>query len=199
MPRALPSSANTIKSWILEQFYRTQQQLAHLFHQSKSKIHFTFDLWTSPNHRAFLGVIAHWLDSNYKLQSTVIGMRRFHGRHTGENLAACFLEVLQPYSMTEKIGYFTLDNARNNDTALQHIRRYLNERDISFDPVQRRLHCFGHVINLVVKTFLWGSDAEVFEAQIAAYQDLQNEAEELEAWRQREPLGKLHNIINWIS
>lgn len=126
-------------------------------------------------------------------------MRRFRGRHTGENQAACFLEVVHPYRITEKIGYFTLDNASNNDTALQYIARHLKEQDISFDPVHRRLRCFGHVINLVVKTFLWGSDAEVFEAQIASYQDLQCEVEEVEAWRRKGPLGKLHNIINWIS
>jgi len=199
MPRALPSSANTIKSCILEQFHRSQQHLARLFRQSKSKIHFTFDLWSSPNYRAFLGVVAHWLDSNYKLQSTVIGMRRFHGRHTGENQAASFLKVVEPYSITEKIGYFTLDNASNNNTALQYIAKHLNELGIPFDPVQRRLPCFSHIINLVVKTFLWGSDAEVFEAQIATYQDSQHEAEELEAWRRRYPLGKLHNIVDWIS
>ena len=172
MPRTLPSSANTITSWILEQFHRSQQHLTRLFRQSKSKIHFTFDLSTSPNYSAFLGVVAHWLDSSYKLQSIVIGMQRFHGRHTGENQAACFLEVIQPDHITEKIGYSTLDNASNNDTALQHIAQHLKEQDISFNPVQRRLRCFGHVINLVVKTFLWGSDAEVFEAQIASYQDL---------------------------
>lgn len=107
--------------------------------------------------------------------------------------------MVQPYSITEKIGYFTLDNASNNDTALQHIARQLPQQDISLDSVHCRLRCFGHVINLVVKTFLWGSDAEVFEAQIGTYQDLQRETEELEAWPRRGPLGKLHNIINWIS
>jgi len=78
-------------------------------------------MWTSPNYRAFLGVVAHWLDSDYELQSTVIGMRRFYGRHTGDNLAACFLEIIDPYSIINKIGCFTLDKATNNDTALQHI------------------------------------------------------------------------------
>ena len=99
----------------------------------------------------------------------------------------------------DKIGYFTLDNAGNNDTALEHIGQHLKELDIIFDPIERRLRCFGHVINLVVKSFLWGSDAEVFEAQISTYQDLQHEIAELEAWRCKAPLGKLHNVITWIS
>ena len=199
MPRALPSSGKTIKSWILEQFHRAQQSLTRLFRQSRSKVHFTFDMWTSPNYKAFLRVVAHWLNFDYKLQSTVLGMRRFYGRHTGENLASCFLEIVEPYSIIDKIGYFTLDNASNNDTALQYIAEHLKEQDIPFDPIQRRLRSFGHVINLVVKSFLWGSDAEVFEAQISTFQDLEQEVAELEAWRRKGPLGKLHNIIIWIS
>ena len=61
------------------------------------------------------------------------------------------------------------------------------------------MRCFGHIINLVVKSFLWVSDAEVFEAQISTYHDLQQETAELEAWRRKGPLGKLHNVISWIS
>lgn len=70
---------------------------------------------------------------------------------------------------------------------------------MSFDLIKCSLRCFGHVINLVVKAFLWGSDAEVFEAQISTYQNLEHETAELEAWRQKGPLRKLHNIISWIS
>lgn len=199
MPRALPSSGNTIKNWIIDQFHHNQQALARSFTRSKSKIHFTFDIWTSPNYRACLGVVAHWLDSEYKLQSTVIGMRRFYGQHTGENQANCFFEIIKPYNIVDKIGYFTLDNASNNGTAMQHIVQRLQELDISFDPIERRLRCFGHVINLVVKAFLWGTDSEAFEAEILSHQELQREAEELETWRRKGPLGKLHNIIIWIS
>lgn len=166
---------------------------------SRSNIHFTFDLWTSPNHRAFLGVVAHWMDQGLRLHSTVLGLRRFRGRHTGENQAKHFWDIVKAYKITDKIGYFTLDNATNNDTALQHISQHLHDLGIDFNPVQRRLRCFGHVINLVVKAFLWGTNSVAFEAEINSHQEMQQEAEELEAWRRRGPLGKLHNIITWIS
>lgn len=54
----------------------------------------------------------------------------------------------------DKIGYFTLDNASNNGTTMQYIARKLQEYEIFFNPIERRLPCFGHVINLVVKAFL---------------------------------------------
>jgi len=110
-----------------------------------------------------------------------------------------FFNIIEPYNIIDKIGYFTLDNASNNGTAMQHIAQQLSEQGISFNPVERRLRCFGHVINLVVKAFLWETDAEAFQAEITNQQELQQEAEELATWRRKGPLGKLHNIIVWIS
>ena len=81
-------------------------------------------------------------------------MKRFRGRHTGENQARHFWVVVETYHLEEKIGYFTLDNASKNDTAMKCIQTYLQNCGISFDPVTRRLCCFGHVINLVVQAFL---------------------------------------------
>lgn len=153
----------------MDQFYRSQQDFARSFTRVKSKIHFTFDMWTAPNHHAFLGAVAYWLDADYKLQSTVIGMRRLYGQHTGENQANCFFEIIKLDNIIDKIGYFTLDNASNNGTAMQFIAQKLEEHDISFNPIERRERCFGHVINLVVKAFLWGSDAEPFEAEILSH------------------------------
>jgi len=106
--------------------------------------------------------------------------------------------VATRYKLVDKIGYFTLDNATNNDSALRFIKNYLGEIGISFDPVARRLRCFGHVINLVVKAFLWGEDAETFEAEIITCADLDREVEELQGWRKKGPLGKLHNVLTWI-
>jgi len=73
-------------------------------------------------------------------------MRRFYGQHTGENQANCFFNIIKPYEINDKIEYFTLDNASNNGTTMQHIAKQLMEEGISFDPIEHRLRCFGHVI-----------------------------------------------------
>jgi len=195
MPRALPSSGTTIKTWILEQFHRSQSELIRKLSRSRSRIHFTFDMWTSPNHRAFFGVVAHWMDQTLRLHSTVLGMRRFKGRHTGENQAKHFWDIIKTYQITANIGYFTLDNASYNDTALKYSAKHLQELGLEFNPTQRRLRCFGHIINLTVKALLWGINTDAFELEINSHRELQDETEELEAWRQKGPLGKLHNII----
>jgi len=80
-----------------------------------------------------------------------------------------------------------------------NIAQQLSEQGISFNPIERLLGCFGHLINLVAKAFLWGTDAEAFQAEITNHQELQQVAEELATLCRKGPLGKLYNIIVWIS
>jgi len=67
-------------------------------------------------------------------------------------------------------------------------------------PVHDRLRCFGHFINLVVKGFLWGDNIASIGGQEEDEYHLSPEEEvrQLKEWRQKGPLGKLHNIITYI-
>ena len=58
------------------------------------------------------------------------------------------------------MGYFTLDNAGNNDTAMEVIAG-----ELGFDSTQRRVRCIGHIINLVVIALLFGKDAKASRKQ----------------------------------
>jgi hypothetical protein len=48
------------------------------------------------------------------------------------------------------MGYFTLDNATNNQTAMEELSELLAEDNIKFDEVDHRIMCFPHVINICV-------------------------------------------------
>ncbi|KIK13051.1 hypothetical protein PISMIDRAFT_18265 [Pisolithus microcarpus 441] len=41
-----------------------------------------------------------------------------------------------------------MDNASNNDSAMKELSVLLSERDIDFDPEDRRIMCFPHVLNI---------------------------------------------------
>jgi hypothetical protein len=60
------------------------------------------------------------------------------------------------------------------------------------------MRCFGHILNLVAQSFLYGEDAASFELQSEAYGLLQQVEEDLEHWRAKGPVGKLHNIVKFI-
>jgi hypothetical protein len=60
---------STIRSLIKIYFERRKRQLKGSLGRAKSKVHFSFDLWTSPNHLALLGIIAHYIDEYGQNQS----------------------------------------------------------------------------------------------------------------------------------
>ncbi|KAL6405698.1 Ribonuclease H-like protein [Ilyonectria robusta] len=60
----------------------------------------------------------------------------------------------------------------------------------------RRLRCCGHIINLVARSILFGTDADAFEDDCQAEKEIQDE---IKLWRSKGPIGKLHNIIHWVQ
>ena len=73
--------------------------------------------------------------------------------------------------------------------------------NISYDPHLHRLRCNGHVLNLAANAFLFNTADEA----LAAYNNpgileaaLPSE-KELDAWRKKGPLGKLHNLVVHIQ
>jgi len=50
-------------------------------------------------------------------------------------------------------------------------------------------------MNVVVKGFLWGQEAEAFEAEITLGEYLDKEVEEIQGYRNKGRLGKLVNSL----
>jgi hypothetical protein len=50
----LPESADTVKNWITMEYETRKTLLKREFQVARSKIHITFDLWTSPNNTSQL-------------------------------------------------------------------------------------------------------------------------------------------------
>ena len=64
---------------------------------------------------------------------------------------------------------------------------------------RQHLSCFRHILNLVTKAFLFRWDSNTFEADILTAKALNNEVAELDFWRKKGFVGKLHNIISYIQ
>src|SRR6266480_3755072 len=86
-----------------------------------SSIHFTLDLWLSPNHLSLLDIVAHYTNDNGLLWQSTLAMKEVEGQHMGENLAAVLLDVIRDYRIQNRLGYFMGDNTSNNDTMLQMV------------------------------------------------------------------------------
>ena len=184
------------RAWILAEFGRRQEEIREGLQSSKSRIHLSFDLWTSPNNISFVGVVGHYMSSQYKVETTLLGLRRLHGTHSGENIAEAVVKVIGKYGLTgDQVGWFVLDNASSNDTCVKEIIKALGINDT---VEHRRLRCLGHIINLAAKAFFFGSDSTSFEDEIEGTQRREDGKKERAIWRKQGPIGKLHNIVKYI-
>jgi hypothetical protein len=159
---------------------------------AKSKINLSFDLWTSPGRRlSLLGIVAHYLDAQWKPVTVLLALPRMQGRHTGVSIAEQIHAILTHFRIANNFGHAIADNASENTACLDHLSELLH---MNLDS--RRVMCMGHIINLVAQQCLWGSDVDAFEEELT---NVTAEELELREWRKRGPIGKLHNLIRYAT
>ena len=197
----LPSSANTIKSWIFDEYEKHMEILKEELASAVSAIHLSFDLWTSPNGLAILGTVCYFIDKAGHPQHRLLGLDRVSGDHSGENQARYLVRLIKDFGIEVRLGYFTADNAGSCDTAVWHVLKTLNPRATSAEldrlTEHFRIRCFGHILNLSAKAFLEGESSDIFDHHISP-SEADNELELLNEWRKRGAIGKLHNLVHWI-
>jgi hypothetical protein len=134
-----------------------------------SAISFSFDLWTSPNNKAMLGVVAHFADAGGTVRSVRIALQRQQGQHSGANIAKSLVSVIRSFGIADKVGYFVCDNATNNDTCIDHLLKHLPECCAQKKHI--RLRCAGYIFNLVATAIMFGEDVTAREEFFDEYED----------------------------
>ena len=143
-------------------------------------------------------VIAHFLDRDLKYQTRLLALRRHRGAHYGGNLASSIERIINEWDIGQKIGVAICDNATTNDTCLASLYPRLKTALSPFDIRHRRMRCYGHILNLVAKAFLFRTIANAFVMDADRLEQLEDQGEALRHWRRRGPVGKLHNIVKFI-
>ena len=195
-------SRNTIRNWTENEFIEARQQIiTEVLRKAISRIHVSFDLWTSPNGYAICGIVAHFVGHQYSNQNVLLALKRLTGPHGGEDIAEVIIPTLQEYKIVDKLGVFVTDNVESNDTA---IRAILNQVRPELQLKARRSRCLGHIINLVAKAFLFGTSVDAFEAitdvidEDVVSIDSETMKRAQKAWRTQGAIGKLHNLVVFI-
>lgn len=77
-------------------------------------IHATIDLWSSRSMLPIIGVRFHYFDAQFELRVRTVAFQHFDGRHTGQNIASAFEDVLTEYGIQSfNFGFQITDNASN--------------------------------------------------------------------------------------
>lgn len=197
---ALPNSNNTIRSRVMELYQEGKQRVALILQAALSSIHITCDSWTTPNHIGAWGLVSHFTSEEGVLCELLLSLSEQQGSHSGFNQAQTVLNTLTSYNIRNRLGYFVMDNATTNDSLMEHISADLESEGIVYNARQHRLRCNGQIINLAVSAFLFGKhpDAEV-QAGSNDESPMSPSTADLNIWRKMGPLGKLYNIIIYIT
>lgn len=202
-------SHNTAQRWLISAYQNNKKLVRKSLIAAKGRITVSFDGWKSDTQVDYLGVVAHYLDSNYRPKTTLLALRSTYGSHTGETMMEHLQEVIKDYRISNKLSFFMADNASNNDKAIRLLAAHFD-----FHPTKSRLRCTGHTTNLVCKSILYGvnvdcleealrsdtSEAEgLYDDSVAAFERELRAADGyqpmLHIWRKKGPLRKLHNIV----
>ncbi|KAM4062409.1 transposase-like protein [Hirsutella rhossiliensis] len=181
-PMILPRSGDTVKNDLQWGYDNKKEFVKRALQNALSSIHIVPDNWTSPNCLGVIGFTVQFVTEDHGLQS----LRREHGRsHHG---------VHTRIWNSDKVGYFMMDNATNMNTMIDKVSDDLeHEFEVFYDPLPHRLRCFGHIINLAVMEFLIGKRPPTADSYHGPSDD------EVKQWRKRGAIGKLHNIVVYIT
>jgi hypothetical protein len=108
----------SIRDWIMKDFERYKGVVAGHLHNALGKIHISFDIWTSRNLLTLCGIVVHFINQQGKLCTFLLSLPEVVGSHTGVNIAEGVAAIINEFGLKDRIGYFVLDNAENNDTAV---------------------------------------------------------------------------------
>lgn len=177
---------------------------------SLSKLHLSADVWSAPNHKAFLGTCVKFVDRDTK--ETLQALLAFSelpgldgpGSHGGAEQWKLLHHALQDYDIWHKIGFYTGDNHGSNDKVCRFLGEHLNGKGVIWDAKKQRIRCHGHVINLAVQAFLFMDSKEAVQAALEQIEEDDEaafgadfidgfKAQKVLGWRRLGPLGKVHN------
>ncbi|KAJ6436869.1 MHYT domain signaling protein [Purpureocillium lavendulum] len=198
LAKEVPWSRQSVRGTMRKLYEAKKGTISRQLEEAVTRISFSFDMWTSPNRYAFLGLHAHYLDASYQVQSRLLALRRVWGCHSGDNQATTVYGIFGEYGIRGRIGAGVCDNVSSNDTCLASLYRQLRPAVTKEDISAHRTRCFGHIINLAARAFLWGEDPDSFEREAFTEAVFQVEERELRLWRKRGAVGKLHNVVRFI-
>ncbi|KAH7461697.1 hypothetical protein FOMA001_g18785 [Fusarium oxysporum f. sp. matthiolae] len=153
-------SHGSIQKLVSNSFRVHKDMLRRKLQSTPWKLHLSADVWSAPNHKAFLGICVKFVDPDAKeaLQA-LLALSELPGldgpgSHGGAEQWKLLQHVLEDYNIWNKVGFYTGDNHGSNDKLCRLLANYLQEKGVDWEAKTRRIRCHGHIVNLAVQAFL---------------------------------------------
>ncbi|CAH0731019.1 unnamed protein product, partial [Brenthis ino] len=137
-----------LASWEINSFISLKLvKMKELISQDARSICITTDIWTSSQTESFIGVTAHYLDSNFNPKQVLLECKGLNESHTSANLARALKTVTDEWNVRNKVNFAISDNARSIVKAI--------ETELQW----KHYGCYAHSLNLIVASALRPLDA----------------------------------------
>ena len=90
-----------------------------------SKIHILLDIWISYSLLGLCGIIVYFINNKEGYKSFLFSILKLASQYTSVNIADGIAAILTKFNISNKIGYFILDNISNNNTYMQALGKEL--------------------------------------------------------------------------
>ena len=129
----------------------------------------------------------------------LFALKKLQKIHFDENMIAIVFQTLNEYEIRDKLNYFVMNNAKNNDTMMKTISRiFQKQHDIDYNSMKQRLRCINHIINLTSQTYFFDKHFNVEYRIVVNIREIRKLNVELQKYKKLNSQKKIHNIIIYI-
>ena len=139
-------SRRTISRNIEDQLVQCKIKLKNLL-KNGSHVALTTDMWTNIKMHSFLGVTAHFIDTDtFKLVNMVIATKEVNDMHSAKNIVSWLETVLSEYELSpHQVFTITTDNGSNIVSACKMLHEKYQWKHV---------RCAAHTLQLCLKSGL---------------------------------------------
>lgn len=116
----------SIKQLLFAAYQRHQKTIITKLQSAISKLHFTTDIWTSPNKSHYQSITCHFVDESSRLLQLTLALREHTTEgHGAEEQSIVFLKVLEEYGISKtQVGYITSKYGFDRSRSRLHTNLY---------------------------------------------------------------------------
>jgi len=90
-------------------FTNVQKHIVKMLQEHDGKLNFAMDAWTSPNHKAFIAMMAHF-EVNGEPVCMLLDLVEVAMSHSSMNLAVAFAQILDEFGISDKVSNRSMGN-----------------------------------------------------------------------------------------
>ena len=131
-------------------FVKEKKKLFDSISSHYCRVSLTTDTWTSIQNLSYICLTVHFIDSQWNMHKRLLNFCVIKS-HSGVNIGNAIEFCMNEWGL-RKLMCITVDNASNNDVAVEQLKKRLVKKSVV--PLRGEhfhMRCYAHILNLIVR------------------------------------------------